>query len=101
MSRFVHSQEIAWLIGSEREVREDPQRAIVADAPRPVQLPRQHYRHRLGPAVECWIQPRSSRSCSNRRSAASSPAERRLLGRVRGINRFRHATMAAKRYGLK
>ena len=42
-----------------------------------------------GPAVECWIQPRSSRSMSCARSSASSPSDRRFTGRDRGIGLVR------------
>ena len=37
------------------------------------------------PAVECWIQQRSSRSMSCARSSASSPSDRRFTCRDRGI----------------
>ena len=39
------------------------------------------------PAVECWIQPRSSRSMSCVRSSASSPSDKRFTGRDRDILR--------------
>ena len=40
------------------------------------------------PAVECWIQPRASRSVSWQRNSKSSPSDSRLIGLVRGMGRL-------------
>jgi hypothetical protein len=59
---------------------------LVADAPCPAGLPLENDGSSVA-AVECWILPRCSRSCSCRRRSASSPSDKHLRGRVRGMGR--------------
>ena len=81
----------ALLCGSGTTLRDGVEApVVVADAPRPVRLSLEQHRRRvtsgrmLDPAENA---SQSSRSCSCRRSTDSSPAERCLMGRVRGMGR--------------
>ena len=93
----------ALLCGSGTTLRDGVEApVVVADAPRPVRLSLEQHRRRvtggrmLDPGANA---PRSSRSCSCRRSSARSPAERCLMGRVRGMDREPVSGIAIPRSG--